>query len=435
MDAMSSALAKILDRSTDPEAETVPGNTFSGGTSNTLDVAVHPARGLIGVESEPVAHKSTAEPITSVAQALDAISAFLLRYIRFPEDWHVSVVALWAAYSWVWRAFYCTPYLMSRGPEQNCGKTQVLRCLLALCDNVLGDAIVVSISEAALYRSIHADHPVLLIDEVDKFFANGAQDPMVGVLNSGYQHGAIAIRCIGQSNKPEKFGTFCPKAFAGIGNMVDETTASRAIHIHMARQDPGDRAATFRPREIPGEVAHIRLFLAIWAKEAFEVLHRARPHVPEEITDGRQIDIVEPLLAVADMAGEDWAYKAREAVVYAFSQPVEDSEGTQLLRSIRAIFETITASKITSYDLIGKLIAEESDVPWATKWERDYSSGRWHGAAGWIARTLKRYGIEPKNIRNDADEVHKGYVAGDFGKAFKKYLAKDLERKQTELQL
>jgi hypothetical protein len=157
--------------------------------------------------------------------------------------------------------------------------------------------------------------------------------------------------------------------------------------------------------------------------------------VPEEITDGRQIDIVEPLLAVADMAGQEWADKARAAVVYAFSQPVEDSEGTQLLRSIRAVFETITASKITSFDLIGKLIAEESDVPWATKWERDYSKGNWHGAAGWIARTLKRYGIEPKNIRNDQDEVHKGYIAAEFHRAWQKYLPKEVERKQSELEL
>jgi hypothetical protein len=425
-------LAKILARPIDPEADEIPGKTLSGSHA-----AHNPSQkaSLVALKVEGDAPNSAPAQITTLPQALDATTAFLLKYIKFPEDWHANMIAIWVAYSYVWKAFYCTPYLMSRGPEQNCGKTQVLRCLLALCDNVLGDSLIVSISEAALFRSVSADQPVLLIDEVDKFFAHGGEDPIVGVLNSGYQYGAVCIRCIGQSAKPEKFGTFCPKAFAGIGNMVDETTASRAIHIHMARQDPGDRAAIFRPREIPAEVAHIRTFLAIWAKQSFEALHRARPIVPEEIKDGRQIDIVEPLLAVADMAGPEWADKAREAAVAAFSQQVEDSEGTKLLRSIRAVFEEKTVSKITSFDLIGRLIAEESEAPWASKWERDYSKGNWHGAAGWIARTLKRYGIEPKNIRTGDDEVHKGYVHGDFARAWKKYLPQELERVQKELSL
>jgi hypothetical protein len=385
----------------------------------------------------PIATGKDTTPIVSLPQALDAISAFLLKYIRFPEEWHVTTVALWAAYAWVWRAFYCTPYLLVRGPEQNCGKTLVLQCLLALCPNVLGRALIASISEAALFRSVNADKPILLIDEVDKFFARGTEDPIVGILNAGYKHGAVCIRCVGQSKSPEMFNVYCPKAFAGIGDMVDNTTASRAIHIHMARQNPDDRAAIFREEEIAMEVAGIRTFLGVWAEQATEALRRVRPIVPEEIKDGRQISIVEPLLAVADMAQGDWPDKAREAAVYAFQQPTEDSEGTQLLRSIRAVFETRNTERITSYDLIGDLIKlEDSDAPWSGWWERDYSKGNWHGAAGRIARMLKLYGIQPKNIRaGDDGEVHKGYVSGDFAKVFRRYLAQEVVRQQAEMKL
>jgi hypothetical protein len=52
--------------------------------------------------------------------------------------------------------------------------------------------------------------------------------------------------------------------------------------------------------------------LAAWGRRAVAVLKHARPTLPETIGD-RQADVWEPLLAIADLAGDPWPARARAA--------------------------------------------------------------------------------------------------------------------------
>ena len=75
--------------------------------------------------------------------------------------------------------------------------------------------------------------------------------------------------------------------------------------------------------------------LAAWASSIVTV---AWPTIPDGITD-RDADIWEPLLAVADTAGEDWPERARVAAValVALSKESTPSLGVRLLADLHTV--------------------------------------------------------------------------------------------------
>ncbi len=91
---------------------------------------------------------------------------------------------------------------------------------------------VVNISPAALYRTISADKPTLLIDEAEMF--SSAKSEFRSLLNSGYRRGQTVKRHDGD------YETYCPKAFALIGD-VHDTLRDRSIVIEMMRCEPARR--------------------------------------------------------------------------------------------------------------------------------------------------------------------------------------------------
>ena len=60
----------------------------------------------------------------SGAAVLDSLKAKIEHYASLPEG-GAEAVALWALYTWVFRAFAVSPYLMVTAPEREAGKTRV----------------------------------------------------------------------------------------------------------------------------------------------------------------------------------------------------------------------------------------------------------------------------------------------------------------------
>ena len=60
-------------------------------------------------------------------------------------------------------------------------------------------------------------------------------------------------------------------------------------------------------------------------------------------------------------------------------------EKTQLLASIREIFQTGRGEHISSKDLLERLI-EREDGPWASWWKKDFDSGNTKGPGAKLAR-------------------------------------------------
>jgi len=70
--------------------------------------------------------------------------------------------------------------------------------------------------------------------------------------------------------------------------------------------------------------------------------------VPDELSD-RQADICEPLLAIAELAGDEWLERARGALVKLCCQTEEDdSLGVNLLSAIRSAFNNAKGDKLST---------------------------------------------------------------------------------------
>jgi hypothetical protein len=288
--------------------------------------------------------------------------------------------------------------------------------------------LVISPTEAVLFRKIEQDTPTLLVDEVDTIFKqNGPDENKEGlraILNAGFYRGATVPRCVGPQFDLKDFRVFCPKALAGINKCIPDTVADRSLTIVMARQMPG-QSERFRAREATPATKPIAEALQNWARIDTKIqLSNARPDISGELGD-RAADICEPLLAIADMAGEEWPEAARASLVKLCTESESDDDaiGVQLLRAIREIFTRQEDGRIQTRDLLLQLIERDNGEPWGTWWSRDIlKDDNIRGPSGRMAKLLKPFGIKPEDIWIPGAGAVKGYKLESFRDAFSRYI-------------
>ena len=349
------------------------------------------------------------------AALLEDICHFIRRFVVLSES-QVIALALFVMESHIFDRFECAPYLHVTSAEKQCGKTRLLEVLELL---VCRPWLTGKITAAALVRKVSADRPTLLLDESDAAFAGEKEysEALRGVLNAGHRRGGRASLCVGKGAEINvvDFDVFCPKVIAGIGKLPD-TVADRSIPIHLKRKRPEESAERFRRKFIGTEASQLSDRLTAWASsEAIAVQAASLPELPEQLSD-RQQDIAEPLVSIADMAGTEWAGRARTALVELLcgKSAADDSLGVRLLADIWQIFEETKAERLSSRELVGRLTALEG-APW-----EDINHGR-QITPTVLARQLRGFGIEPRNMR-DADGVVKGYHRNCFEDAWARYL-------------
>jgi len=277
----------------------------------------------------------------------------------------------------------------------------------------------VSPSEAVIYRKVEADRPTLLLDEVDAIFGPKPSERTEGLralLNAGNRRGRTVPRVVGEGRKMQvhDFPTFCAKALAGIGRLPD-TVTDRGISIRLQRRARGEAVERFRYRAAAAEAGPLRDALA----GALDVksLEAARPAIPDALSD-RAADSWEPLLAIADAAGDKWPMRARAAAVALSGERDDDLDDASLslllLADCRAAFGTDTDRLLTA-QLIESLLADD-ERPW-----REYGrSGHPINAHG-ISRLLRPYAIRPVLLRI-GEAVGRGYRRADLEPAWARYL-------------
>jgi hypothetical protein len=347
-------------------------------------------------------------------EILAQLVTIIRRYI-FLAGAEAYIIALWVVHTYAFNAADATPYLEITSAEKQCGKTNLIELLdmLAAKPWMTG-----SVSAAVLFRKIHAERPTLLLDESDATF-NGSREyaeALRGILNSGYRRGGKTSRCVqeGKDYVPRDFETFCPKVFAGIGRLPD-TVADRSIPIRLKRKLAGEATARFRRREVEAEAAPLREQMAAWTQETVEQLQTMRPILPEAL-NSRQQDCSEPLIAIADVVGGDWPETARASLVEILGgKTAEDqSSGTRLLSDIRDIFTAENRDRLSSQELLGRLVHEET-LQWG-----EFANGRAMSLIG-LARLLKPFGIQPGTLRLGS-RTFKGYLRESFAEAWARYL-------------
>jgi len=373
----------------------------------TLDAAVKAARNGEGEDDLPFTEIDPwPEPINPASLLAD-ITATVQRFIVCAQE-VAFAVALWVALTWFIDVVQVAPLAAITAPEKRCGKS----LLLSLIGKLVARAITASnISPAALYRTIEAWSPTLLIDEADAFLKDNEE--LRGILNSGHtRDSAYVIRCEGDSLTPTKFSTWGPKAISGIGHIAD-TLMDRAVPLELRRKLPQEKVERIRYAE-PGLFDELQAKLARFAEDYSEQVRRARPPLPERLNDRAQ-DNWEPLLQIAMVAGEEWLQIATSAALkLSGGETVTPTIGTELLADIQEVFETKRIGRISTSDLIAAL-CEDDEKTWAT-----YNRGK-SISPRQIANKLRGYGIQSKTVRIGSDRA-KGFEREQFKDAFSRYI-------------
>ncbi|HET6203328.1 MAG TPA: DUF3631 domain-containing protein [Planctomycetota bacterium] len=350
------------------------------------------------------------EPVDGAA-LLDELDATFRKYVVLPPH-APEALALWVPHTYTWEAGAdFSPRLSVTGPTKRCGKSRVLEVLAGLVNRPLSTE---NLTPPALFRAVERYKPTLLVDEGDALL-NGAEG-LRGLLNAGQRRGGSVLRTVGEDFEPRAFSVFGPVALAAIGNLPD-TVRDRSIVIPMRRKARAESVARMRLAEFRQETTTLRKKLARWARDHEAELLRARPALPEALDD-RAADGWEPLLAIADAAGDAWPERAREAAIALSAERGEEdgSIGVRLLGDLRNLFETRGADRLPSQEVAEALAAME-ERPWA-EWGRV----RRPITPPAVARLLRPFGIVPRSIRLPGGRTPKGYHRADFEDPWGRYL-------------
>jgi hypothetical protein len=360
---------------------------------------------------------------------LEDVAAFVARFVSL-SDSQLAAVALWVVLTYAVDAFEVVPYLNIHSALKRSGKTLLLEILSVLVRHPM---LVADMSAAVLFRAIDERNPTLLFDEVDVVFGGRSEraDELRGLLNAGYKRGGIAMRVEmrGKKGQLRDFDVFGPKALAGIGKLPD-TIGDRSLPVEMLRQVRSARTERFRRRGKLEETAALRERITSWAAEHRLELARSWPALPDELND-RQQDIWEPLLAIADLAGPEWADRARAAAreLHSDGDEADTSLAVLLLGHLRDLFVEHGDPPALSTETILEALVDNDDGPWGRWWSVDSDHGKRSAASG-LARHLKPFGIRSTKIRIDA-LVMRGYRRETFAEPWTRYLPGEMELTPT----
>jgi putative DNA primase/helicase len=216
--------------------------------------------------------------------------------------------------------------------------------------------------------------------------------------------------------------------FAGIGRDLTAELLSRCVPVRLVRASPAEQDALVKVRARPyaKRAAILRGRCARWVADNLTTLKSARPALPQSL-DGRQQDVWEPLLAIADAMSTDIARRARQAAMKLHNAPAR-TLAEELLRDLLTIFarrskrspETASLRFRTTETLLIALSNME-ERPWR---DMPYSHEALtpHG----LAHLLDRFDIKSGRPKHSGPH---GYFLNAFLPVWRRYLTDDGSKK------
>ncbi len=405
----------------------LPGLPDQGDVSDYLQT--HPAAELF--EQMRAAPVWTPPAEAKQESVVPATGAELIR--RFEEifKWYIVapkgaplIGALYAFMTYSFKVFSWIGYLCFHSPLESCGKSRAA--------DIVGWAsarpeILVSITEAALFRLITIYAPTVVIDEAEVLSGEDeTAKALRAVLHAGNAPDDGIIRCAPNTHKPERFSPWCPKIFCAIGHLP-RTLRSRTIGIGMQRKRASEQTKAFIRRKLQPELTALGIEIATWVREHEAEILRAYESLPEESFGERGRENFAPLEAVLTIADPDRLpefHWARRRLTNANNADMEhDSIGIRLLLDIKKTFEERGVEELASTTLIDALVAIE-ESPWR-EWSKDRPLSKMK-----LASLLRPFNVYPGQM---ADGKARGYRFSAFAECFASYIPpQDVKVSETQ---
>jgi hypothetical protein len=389
-------------------ADVVEGMSAGGYSAETIHEALHMAR-----DRTPAWKPATG------AQELDAVYNYIRRFTKVSEG-QARACTLWVAAAFIYERWDFTSYLHIYSAERGEGKSTLVNVLAALLG---GLNVLIRPSLAALFTDLDENPGVpQLLDELDKMFCGKREydAPIMAYLTAGFQRGRKVPRVqLGKaSRRNEQFETFCPKILAGrYEETLDDPTRDRCIPIRMEMAIWADHVKRWVFKFHLSEGQEIGAKLQVWCQSIAEEAVKIDVWATTEVGQ-RVIDIWEPLLAIAELAGEDWLEHAKASILDLHTGPrgQHDSRGMKLLKAILTVKDSRPDSEgIFSSELATALHAGTNEE------YREFGRGQKPISGSQIARILTPYEIKPARITIDGQR-DRGYLWSQFADTWSRYI-------------
>jgi hypothetical protein len=331
-----------------------------------------------------------------LGDALVEAERTLREFVVLPEPAYPTL-ALWTAHTFFVGYRQVTPYVSLHSATLREGKTRTMEVAEVLTQRPVVGA---NLSTAALYRTINDERPTLLLDEQDATV--GMTQDFRRILNSGYRSSGWVARVV--SGRAERFSTFCPKMFAGIGVLPD-TLRDRSIEVRLRRALPEeqDRLGRLQTNKTAALKADHRAMLQVLANKHGQRVGDAEPLAPSGLKSARAVEVWEPLWALADLAEGDWPERSRAAALELQQEDPRD-EKVALLADIQSVFGT--RDRVSSAEIIAYVDSREGVYE---------GPPLRNGKA--LAMMLRAFEVRPTHSR-----VGSGYDRAAFEDAWRRYL-------------
>lgn len=236
------------------------------------------------------------------------IENFLRKYFYSDDDNTFKVLALWIYGTYCYELFGQYPYLFLNGPKGS-GKTVLDVCIDLLAFN---PKMTVSITNAALFRSVSVEGGTLILDEMENLTNRKAtmDNDLAAVLKGGYMRSGCAMRCDKDNgNLPQMFDVFGPKVISNIFGLED-IIGDRCIQINTTSVKSDIRKRLEDPKQIYVDglsgVRELTSKCALSILEHFPVIYKVYKEKVFETENARLAQILRPLQALAFIAGHDY---------------------------------------------------------------------------------------------------------------------------------
>ena len=382
---------------------------------SVIDRAVSKKRRALGLDVDDDEGQGRAVKIDDPLPWYEPVSGDLIAttlacvvktYLVLP-DAAADAIALWILHTWLVDKFTMSPRLAITSATKGCGKTTLLRLLVHVTRRGKKTG---SISPSALFRAVEKFHPTIMLDETEKYVEHGSD--LHALLNEGHCKGASTWRVLGEKMELREFGVFGAVAFARNGR-IPEDLEQRSINIEMQRRLAGEPLT--RLRDGPSDQLHkVARMCARWAEDHAEEVGGASVDTDTGDAINRIGDNWLPLFAIADVIGDDWPARIREAAASLTSHE-SDSLGTTLLADIKMIFDEKQTDRVSSADVCEALAAIEGR-PWA-----DWKVGK-AMTPNQLARMLKPFHVVTNLTVRVGIKTAKGYSRHQFEDVWIRYL-------------